>query len=91
MEISFDAAKDRRNIAERAISFERVREFDWSTALIDEDMRIDYGERRYQARGFIEARLHVLVFTLRRARVHIISLRKANSREIRRYEKETKS
>ena len=35
--------------------------------------------------GLIDARLYVLVFTLRETAVRIISLRKANSREVKRY------
>jgi len=87
MEISYDPAKNERNIAARGLSFEQVQEFDWSTALVLEDARIDYGERRFQALGFIDDRLHMLVFTPRNAAVHVISLRKANQREVKRYEK----
>lgn len=35
---------------------------------------------------WIGDRLHVLVFTPRGGAVHVISLRKANSREVKRYE-----
>lgn len=91
MEISYDPAKNARNIAERGISFDRATEFDWSEALIVEDNRMDYGERRFQALGLMEGRLHMLVFTPRDERVHVISLRRANAREERRYEKQSKS
>lgn len=64
MDISFDAAKNARNIATRGISFEQAIEFEWETALIVSDTRKDYGERRFQALGLIAQRLHVLVFTL---------------------------
>jgi uncharacterized DUF497 family protein len=60
--------------------------FEWDNALIVEDTRTDYGERRFQALGFIDGRLHVLVFTPRAANTHVISLRKANKREVKRYE-----
>lgn len=86
MQITYDPAKCERNTAERGLSFELVRAFDWSAALVLEDQRNDYGERRFQALGFIGDRLHVLVFTPRAAAVHVISLRKANSREVKRYE-----
>jgi uncharacterized protein len=84
--ISYDPAKNERNIAERGISFELAAEFDWASALIAEDLREDYGESRYQAIGFIGTRLHVLVFTPRATSVHVISLRKANQREAGMYE-----
>jgi uncharacterized DUF497 family protein len=86
MDLSYDPAKDRRNVALRALSFELAREFDWDTALIVEDVRRHYGERRYQATGKIGTRLHVLVFTVRTDTIHVISLRKANEREIHRHE-----
>ena len=55
------------------------------------DIRCDYGEERIQAYGFINGRLFQCVYTWRMTgrddrRVRwIISLRKANSREVRRY------
>lgn len=91
MDISYDPAKDARNVARRGLSFARVMDFDWPSALIVEDKRRDYGEQRYQALGFIDERVHALVFTPRVGRIHVISLRKANSREIRRYETQTES
>ncbi len=86
MPISFDPKKNERNIAERGLSFDLVEEFEWDSALVVEDSRKDYGERRFQALGLIDGRLHALVFTPRAGRVHVISLRKANLREVRHYE-----
>ena len=63
-----------------------MRDLDWSSALVVEDLRHDYGERRFQVIGLIGERLHVLVFTPRGTAVHVISLRKANRREVKRYE-----
>ena len=65
MDISYDASKNARNIAIRGLSFDRVHEFDWSTALIVEDKRKDYGEQRLQAMGKIDRRLYVLIFANR--------------------------
>jgi uncharacterized DUF497 family protein len=87
-DISFDPAKNERNIASRGISLEAAEQFEWDTAMIAEDLRKEYGERRFQALGFIAGRLHVLVFTPRAGKIHVISLRKANRREMRRYEAE---
>ena len=89
MNISYDPDKNEKNIVERGISFERAAEFEWSSALIVEDTRKDYGESRFQALGFIGKRLHALVFTPRAGQVHVISLRKANRREVKRYETQT--
>jgi uncharacterized protein len=60
--------------------------FEWDSALIVADSRRAYGESRFQAFGLIAGRLHVLVFTTRSGKTHIISLRKANKREVKRYE-----
>lgn len=86
MPIRYDPVKARRNLRERGISFDRAEQFDWTEAYGREDLRKDYSEKRFQALGFIGARLHMLVFTNRGEDVHVISLRKANEREIRQYE-----
>ena len=62
MLVSHDPAKSERNEAERGLAFDHAEELDWSSALIAEDTRKDYEERRYQALGFIGEHLHMLVF-----------------------------
>jgi len=87
MKIEFDTEKNARNIELRGISFEEAAEFEWESAVIIPDTRRDYGEPRYRAFGFIEHRLHALVFAPRReGAIRVISLRKANRREVLRYE-----
>jgi len=61
--------------------------FEWDTARIEQDVRFDYGELRFQAIGYIGERLHFMVFCVRAGKNRIISLRKANPREIKRYAK----
>ena len=90
-QIGFDPAKNASNKASRSLSFELVEQMEWATALIQEDTRKAYGERRFQVLGFIGERLHAVVFTPREGKVHVISLRKANSREVKRYAKTPKS
>ena len=89
MLISYDPEKNNQNILARNLSFDLVEEVEWSTAFILEDLRRDYGERRYTAQGLIYGRLHTIVFTPRDDVMHVISLRKANLREIRKYEQAT--
>lgn len=81
-----DPAKAAANLAKHKVAFEAAALFAWETALVVEDTRRDYGERRYIALGTIAGRCHVMVFTPRGADVHLISLRKANRKEVRRYE-----
>jgi hypothetical protein len=52
--ITYDPDKNEKNIALRGISFDRAADFEWSSALVVEDNRKDYGETRFQALGFIE-------------------------------------
>ena len=82
-----DPEKERRNIAERGLSLDLVELLDWTTALIWEDRRREYGERCYCVLGLIDDRLHSVVFTPRNGKPRVISLRKANQREVIRYEK----
>lgn len=85
-----DPDKEDRNLAGRGLSLDLAEHLDWATALIWEDTRKDYGERRYCVLGFIKDRLHSVVFTPPRdGKPRVISLRKANKREIKRYEKAT--
>jgi uncharacterized DUF497 family protein len=87
MDISYDTAKNARNLEERGLSFARAAEFDFETAKIREDARKPYPERRFVALGWLDARLHVLCFTPIPGGIRIISFRKANSREQHDYER----
>ena len=90
--ITFDLAKNAANIRERGLPFSLVKdEFDWASAKVIEDTRRDYGERRFRALGYIGARLHAVIYTLRATEMHVISLRKANRREARRYAEKAES
>jgi uncharacterized protein len=91
MLVTFDPSKNARNVAERGIPFRLALRFEWTTALIGEDTREDYGERRFQALGFVGDKLHMLVFTPRPPALHVISLRWANERERRKYAAQTQS
>ena len=88
MRLTFDPAKNARNIAERGLSFERVAELDWETAVSQEDTRKDYGETRIQVLAFLGNRLHAAVVTVRSDALHVISFRKANRKEVKWYEQE---
>lgn len=60
--------------------------FDWDGALVVTDDRRDYGEPRLRALGLIDGRLHAVVVTPRGDALRIISLRKANKRELKLWE-----
>jgi len=86
MKIEFDPAKSEKNSKERGLPFDMAHDFDWQTAHYAEDTRREYPERRFVAVGFLADRLHVLCFTPIAGGVRIVSFRKANQREIKRYE-----
>jgi uncharacterized protein len=50
-----------------------------------EDVRRDYGERRYQAIGAIDGLTYFIAFTRRGRRIRIISARRAHDNEDRAY------
>ena len=87
MEISFDPAKNARNIRERGLPFARAAEFDFDSAVFSVDTRRDYGETRFRAFGRLDGRVHVLVFVETASGIRVISFRKANKREVNRYER----
>jgi uncharacterized protein len=53
--------------------------------LDSEDHRRDYGESRRLTLGNIEGRLYAVSYTLRGEAIRLISARKANDREQRKY------
>src|ERR1700682_917236 len=57
MAVTFDPEKNARNIAERGLSFERVAELEWDTAVIAEDTSRDYGEPRLLVMARLDGRL----------------------------------
>lgn len=87
MHIEFDVKKNETNIRERGLSFERASDFDFDRAIIKQNVGKPHLEVRYIAVGFLDARLHVLCFTPVEDGIRVISFRKANSREIKRYER----
>jgi uncharacterized protein len=89
VQIEFDPAKNLRNIAQRGLSFELAGEFDFDTAIIWIDARKVYPEVRVSALGLLAGRVHALVFSETTQGIRVISFRKANKREVKRYEEET--
>ena len=86
MNITFDPAKDARNIAKHnGVSLTQAVDFEWDEAVTWPDQRREYGEDRIAGLGYIGDRLFSVVFVDRGDNRRIISLRKANHREVERY------
>ncbi len=81
----WDENKNAGNYLKHSIVFEEAERFEWDTAVVKSDDRKNYGEKRQVAIGYIGLRLYVMVFVLRGENIRVISLRKANRREVKRY------
>ncbi|MGH8584034.1 MAG: BrnT family toxin [Gammaproteobacteria bacterium] len=79
--------KDRTNQKKHGISFDEAREIFSrpGEVLSVPDRRKEYGEERFINIGPFESGLLVVVHTIRKGMIRIISARKANKRETRRY------
>jgi uncharacterized protein len=85
MRITFDPAKRDWTLANRGLAFE-----DAATVLLGAsfefvDDRVDYGETRITTVGLLAERMVVVVWTQRSECCHVMSMRKANAREYKRY------
>jgi uncharacterized DUF497 family protein len=89
MEISFDLKKNVANLAKHGLSLADAEFIEWDTVLAMPDVRRDYGEFREIGYGLIGDRLYCIVFVQRAQSLHVISLRKANSREVKNYVSQT--
>jgi uncharacterized DUF497 family protein len=86
--IEYDPVKNEANIAKRGLPIQ-LAEFLFDGPFVEEeDARRDYGESRFVATGpisVLENRVFVVVYTWRGSRRRIVSFRKANDREVRKY------
>ncbi len=85
MKIEYDQNKRNKTLAERGLDFadaERVFSGISATRL---DTRKDYGEKRFITTGLLEGRVVMVVWTKRGDKHRIISMRKANEREQKRF------
>lgn len=85
MEMEFDSRKDAANLAKHGVSLADAARLDWDTLWAMDDRRRSYGEDRMIGYALMGDRLFCVVFTDRNGVRRIISLRKANNREIARY------
>lgn len=87
MWFEWDSEKSDDNRAKRGFAFD-----DMMAVFLDPDRvtffdaRRDYGEDRWTTLGEIEGRLFAVTFTMRGEVIRIISARKANKREKKRYD-----
>ncbi len=85
MRFDFDPNKNRLNLEKHGLSLSLAEELDWDAALLWIDDRQDYGETRVLALAPKTEILYYVAFVDRADVRRIISLRRANRREVRRY------
>lgn len=85
MRIEFDLAKNAANEAKHGLSLALAVELDWEAALVWVDDRFAYGEMRMIALAPRTSILYYVAFVDRGHVRRIISLRRANRREVKHY------
>lgn len=86
MDLEWDEAKRARTLRERGLDFADVAKVDWEQAVTLEDTRQQHEETRYVTVAPILGRLCVVAWCYRGEAMRVISMRKANAREVKRYE-----
>jgi uncharacterized DUF497 family protein len=85
MQIEFDPAKDTANQIKHGLSLRMADELDWESALVWVDDRFEYKELRMIALAPKTETLYFVAFVDRAPARRIISLRRANRREVKHY------
>lgn len=85
MTFEWDEKKNQINLEKHKISFELISLVFNETLITKDDERHDYNEVRYIGYGLIQGRCINVIFTKRGEKIRIISGRKANAKETRKY------
>ncbi len=89
MRVTLDPSKDTSNLTKHGVSLTLAKELEWSDMQAWPDARKDYREQRMVGLVPLGDRLYCVVFVDRPpehpTERRIISLRKANAREVKRY------
>jgi hypothetical protein len=83
--ITFNRAKREWTLRERAIDFRDAKHVFAGRTLDLRDTRFDYSEPRMQTIGYLAGRMVMVVWTPRGQARRIISMRKCNAKEQKRY------
>jgi uncharacterized DUF497 family protein len=87
MEFEWDEEKCRSNHEKHNLAFEDAPQVFAGDTLTIPDLRRSYGENQLITMGTLSGRVVVVVHVLRSENIRIISMRKANAREQRIYQK----
>ena len=85
MQIEFDPNKDLTNQAKHGLSLALAEQLDWDSALVWVDERFEYGEMRMVALAPETGVVYYVAFVDRSEVRRVISLRRANRKEVKHY------
>ena len=85
MRFEYDPNKDRSNLEKHGLSLALAASLEWDAALLWLDSRRNYGETRVLALAPKTGILYYVAFVDRSDVRRVISLRRANRREVKRY------
>jgi uncharacterized DUF497 family protein len=86
VELEWDEAKRQWTLDNRGFDFADIARIDPASIVTRADARYDYGEQRFSSFGYLDDTLVNFVWTPRGDRIRIISMRKANDRERKKYQ-----
>jgi len=84
-EYEWDESKRKQTIKLRGLDFADISHFDWETSLTNEDCDSATSEDRFITIGYLGESLIVVVWCYRDEKTRIISMRKAERKERRRF------
>ncbi|MET3897841.1 uncharacterized DUF497 family protein [Devosia sp. UYZn731] len=86
MDFEWDETKNSSNKTKHGVAFEMASHFPWDAAIIEVDLRRDYGEDRFIARGLAnDGTGYHIAFTVRDGKIRIITMRQFSRKDYRRY------
>ncbi len=86
MELEWDEEKRTWTLDNREMDFADVALIDLDSLVSEQDTRHDYGEVRFSSYAYLDDTLINFCWTPRAGRIRIISMRKANDRERKKYQ-----
>ena len=85
VKITYDVAKRARTLTERGLDFADASKILAGAEFTQEDDCFDYPETGFQTYGFLDNRLVMFAWTPIPDGIHVISMRKCNDREKRKF------
>ena len=82
----WDEAKSEDNRRQRGFGFEFARQIDWDEAVIEDDDRFDYGEKRMRLVSRIDGKPYLFAVVPRDGTLRVISARRMHEKEAAEYD-----